>query len=367
MSAASTRSGRSEALDKYRVHIRFVGRVVSLRGRNHALGALVRRRRVACALGVARARRAVDQPWRDPNQPAARRADQLLAALTFDQKVAIALGDYAAVASFGVPVADLDRRPERHPRRRHDVAAVGADARRDVRPRPRARVRRGRRAEARGKGFNWWLGPAMDIARTPLAGRQPENLGEDPFLAGETVAEEVGGAKARHVIATLKHYVGEQPGVGAHRVRRCRRPASRAAPGLNVIVAERTLQEIYEAPFKRAIRKAGADAVMCSYNRVNGPQTCENPALLGDLKALRVRRLRRARLHLRGPRPAGGDARRRRRARAPGGAERAHRRDVHLRPGAAGAARRHRPPRRCSRCSTPARSTTRSGPSAPRT
>ena len=47
----------------------------------------------------------------------------------------------------------------------------------------------------------------MDIARTPLAGRQPENLGEDPFLAGETVAQEVAGAKSRHVIATLKHYV----------------------------------------------------------------------------------------------------------------------------------------------------------------
>jgi beta-glucosidase len=45
------------------------------------------------------------------------------------------------------------------------------------------------------------------------------------------------------------------------------------------------LQEIYEAPFKRAIRESDADAVMCSYNRLNGPQTCESSALLSDLKA----------------------------------------------------------------------------------
>ena len=54
---------------------------------------------------------------------------------------------------------------------------------------------------------------------------------------------------------------------------------------MNAIVSERALQEIYEAPFKRAIRESTADAVMCSYNRLNGPQTCESPALLSDLKA----------------------------------------------------------------------------------
>jgi beta-glucosidase-like glycosyl hydrolase len=44
----------------------------------------------------------------------------------------------------------------------------------------------------------------MDVARTPLAGRQPANFGEDPFLAGETVAQEVLAGKRRHVIATLR-------------------------------------------------------------------------------------------------------------------------------------------------------------------
>ena len=237
-----------------------------------------------CALGVVPSARASDQPWRDPSQPPGKRADQLLAALTFDQKVAIALGDYGAVASFGVPVLNPDDGPS-------GIRADGTTSLPSAQTLAATFDRGLARAygdvvaqEARGKGFNWWLGPAMDIARTPLAGRQPENLGEDPVLAGETVAQEVAAAKAAHVIATLKHYVAnnqewERIGFGLEP------NGSSRSPGLDVQVAERTLQEIYAAPFKRAIREAAADAVMCSYNRVGGLQTCENGPLLADLKA----------------------------------------------------------------------------------
>ena len=89
---------------------------------------------------------------------------------------------------------------------------------------------------------------------------------------------------------------------------------------MNALVSERALQEIYEAPFKRAIREATADAVMCSYNRLNGPQTCESPGLLSDLQGLGLRRLRGPRLHLRRQGPARRDARRPRRPRASAGA-----------------------------------------------
>ena len=112
----------------------------------------------------------------------------------------------------------------------------------------------------------------MDIARTPLAGRQPENLGEDPFLAGETVAEEVGGAKASHVIATLKHYVAnnqesERIGFGLP-------PAgSRAAPASTSSRPSGRCRRSTRRRSSAAIRRAGVDAVMCSYNRLNGPQT----------------------------------------------------------------------------------------------
>jgi beta-glucosidase len=233
----------------------------------------------ACVVGVAPA--AADQPWRDASQPPGQRAAELLAAMTPDQKVAMALGDYASLASLGVPTLPSDDGPS-------GIRAAGTTSLPSAQTLAATFDRDLARAygeaigaEARGKGFNWWLGPAMDIARTPLAGRQPENLGEDPFLAGETVAQEITGAKSRHVIATLKHYVANNAEWGRIGFNT---PTGRSG-GVNAIVSERALQEIYEAPFKRAIRESTADAVMCSYNRLNGPQTCESPALLSDLKA----------------------------------------------------------------------------------
>ena len=234
----------------------------------------------ACAVGGAQAA----DPWRDTSQPPGQRADELLAAMTFDQKVSVALGDYAAVASLGVPGLSSDDGPSGI---RADgttsfpsAQTLAASFDRDLAHAYGDAIA----AEARGKGFNWWLGPAMDIARTPLSGRQPENLGEDPLVAGETVAQEVAAAKQRHVIATLKHYVANNQEWGRIGLQQPPDGATRSG-GVDVHVSDRTLQEIYEAPFKRAIREAGADAVMCSYNRLNGPQTCESPALLSDLKA----------------------------------------------------------------------------------
>jgi beta-glucosidase len=233
----------------------------------------------ACVVGATPA--AADQPWRDASQPPGQRAAELLAAMTPDQKVAMALGDYASLASLGVPTLPSDDGPS-------GIRAAGTTSLPSAQTLAATFDRSLARAygetigaEARGKGFNWWLGPAMDIARTPLAGRQPENLGEDPFLAGETVAQEVAGAKSRHVIATLKHYVANNAEWGRIGFNT---PTGRAG-NVNAIVSERALQEIYEAPFKRAIRESTADAVMCSYNRLNGPQTCESSALLSDLKA----------------------------------------------------------------------------------
>jgi beta-glucosidase len=240
-----------------------------------------------CALVVTStpAQAAPGEVWRDPSRPPAQRADALLAALTQADKIAIALNDFAPIAAAGGPSAlPNDDGPS-------GIRADGATAFPSAQTLAATFDRSLAHAygdaiatEARGKGFVWWLGPAMDIARTPLAGRQPENLGEDPFLAGETVAQEVAAAKARHVIATLKHYVANNQETERIGFRLPPDGAQRSG-GLNVLAAERALQEIYEAPFKRADRLAGADSVMCSYNRLNGPQTCESPALLGDLKA----------------------------------------------------------------------------------
>jgi beta-glucosidase len=133
-------------------------------------------------------------------------------------------------------------------------------------------------SEARAEGFNEWLGPAVDIARTPLAGRQPEAEGEDPFLAGNTSAQVILGAQSQHVISTLKHYTAYNQDFGRIGF------AAIGAPAVNDQVSERALQEIYETPFRIAVQQGGVDSVMCSYNQINGVPSCENPTTLGDLK-----------------------------------------------------------------------------------
>ena len=236
----------------------------------------------ACGLTATTAA-ATERPWRDPGQPPGQRADELLAAMTFDQKVDVALGDLGAVADLGIQPLTWADGPTGI-RTTGTTSFPSGQQLASTFNRPLARAYGEAIArEARGKGDNVWFGPAIDIARTPLAGRQPENLGEDPFLAGETAAEEITGAKAAHVVATLKHYVGNNQEWTRTGERFGPTPAH--TPAVNDLVSERALQEIYEAPFRHADRRATADSVMCSYNRVNGVQACQDPSVLGALKA----------------------------------------------------------------------------------
>ena len=234
--------------------------------------------RTAAASGARHPRIASGQPWTNPNQPALVRANELLAALGTDQKIQLALGNFAALSSFGVPTLTFDDGPD-------GVRNPGTTAM----PSGQALAATFDRAlayaygqvvgsEARDEGFSEWTGPAVDIDRTPLAGRQPEAEGEDPFLAGNTGAQVVSGAKSQHVIVTLKHYTAYNQDYGRIGF------DSIGAPATDVVVSERALQEIYEEPFRIAIREAGLDSVMCSYNQINGTPSCQNPATLGDLK-----------------------------------------------------------------------------------
>src|SRR5215831_12779993 len=221
------------------------------------------------------------QPWRNPHQPAEVRANELLAALSTDQKIQLALGNFAALAGFGVPQLNADDGPDglRNP---GTTAMPSGQALAATFDRALASAY-GQvvGSEARGEGFNDWLGPAVDIARTPLAGRQPEAEGEDPFLAGHTAAQVIRGAQSQHIISTLKHYTAYNQDWG--RIGFETAPSVRG-PGVDVAVSERALQEIYEAPFRTAVRQGGVDSVMCSYNQINGVPSCENPTTLGDLK-----------------------------------------------------------------------------------
>ena len=125
----------------------------------------------AQARGVSLARDAVSgQPWRNPDQPPEKRASELLAALSTDQKIQLALGNFAALASFGVPELKADDGPDglRNP---GTTAMPSGQALAATFDRALA-LAYGQvvGSEARGEGFNEWLGPAVDIDRTPLAG-----------------------------------------------------------------------------------------------------------------------------------------------------------------------------------------------------
>ena len=95
-------------------------------------------------------------------------------------------------------------------------------------------------SEARDTGSNVLLGPAVDIARVPLGGRLLEALGEDPYLAGRLAVAEVRAIQASHVVAMVKHFVGNNAETG----RTGYATRSGRIPAINTVVGERALREL---------------------------------------------------------------------------------------------------------------------------
>ena len=113
------------------------------------------------------------------------------------------------------------------------------------------------------------LGPAVNIKRSPLCGRNFEYFSEDPYLAGEMSAAYINGVQSRNVGTSIKHFAANNQ---EHR----RMSSSSNAD-------ERTLREIYFPAFETSVKKAQPWTVMCSYNRINGVYASENPWLLTDV------------------------------------------------------------------------------------
>ena len=114
----------------------------------------------------------------------------------------------------------------------------------------------------------------------PLGGRLPEALGEDPCLAGRLAAAEVRAIQDGHVIAMVKHFVGNNAETG----RTGYATSSGRTPAVNTVVSERALQELYYRPFKAVVQRGRAGSVMGSYNRLNGVYACQHPDILRMLK-----------------------------------------------------------------------------------
>jgi beta-glucosidase len=131
--------------------------------------------------------------------------------------------------------------------------------------------------EARARGCQIVLAPVVDLARDPRWGRIEELYGEDPYLVSEFGIAAVHGYQGRSlplgpgkVFATLKHFAAH----GSHE------GGINTAPTL---VGERLLRAELLWPFERAVKEAGAFAVMPSYNEIDGLPSHVNHWLLGDV------------------------------------------------------------------------------------
>jgi beta-glucosidase len=123
--------------------------------------------------------------------------------------------------------------------------------------------------EAIAKSAHAILGPTINMQRSPLGGRGFESIGEDPFLAGLGAAALVRGIQSTGVQATIKHFL-------------CNDQEDRRM-GVQSIVTERALREIYALPFQLAVRDAQPAAFMTAYNGINGTYCSENPKYIEEM------------------------------------------------------------------------------------
>ena len=201
------------------------------------------------------------------------RVTDLLVRLTLKEKAALVAGadnfSTTALPRLGIPAMRFADGPNGVRSTRGDAAtafptgvAMAASWNPELISRAAAAIGR----EARALGVHVLLGPNINIQRNPLAGRNFETYSEDPLLSGIVGTAFVRGLQSEGVGASVKHFV-------ANEQERQRRTGSSN-------VDERTLREIYLAPFEMIVRQAQPWTVMSSYNRVNGVFMTENRQLL---------------------------------------------------------------------------------------
>jgi len=122
--------------------------------------------------------------------------------------------------------------------------------------------------ECSARGIKMLLGPAQNLKRSPLCGRNFEYYSEDPCLSGELTGGFVEGLQ-KHTSACVKHFAANNQEYKRMTV--------------NNIIAEDAFAETYLSSFERIVRKHDPDAIMSCYNRVNGEYVGEDESVIGGI------------------------------------------------------------------------------------
>ncbi len=209
--------------------------------------------------------------YQDKNLGIEERVEDLLRRMTLEEKIAMLGGagfETTAIKRLGIPSLNMTDGPLGVRWGKATVFPSGILMGATWDPELIAKVGRAIGAETKAKGRHVILGPCVNIARLPMAGRNFESFGEDPYLTSRIAVQYINGVQKENVVATVKHIAANNQEYQRDYV--------------NTIADERALNEIYLPAFKSAVEEANVLAVMSAYNKLNGYYCSENSYLLLD-------------------------------------------------------------------------------------